>query len=238
MAGAILRNASRYADPLGRLPDAIRERVRELCQLGRERRSDPDDAEVAEVSGNQRTSVDDATTPDVPKPALASVGAVRTQTQVLRNVRTASEDSEERNESDALPSVSASAARLGRLRGSQRRHVCDQLAKLEAARRQEVLDEWDARCARGKVNNDFGYLCGLIKQAEEGAFRLWAGRDRRAQVTQSPSASAADAPRKPSSPEVAREHIAGIRRRLGGPERAGDVMARVVQEKGWPMPQS
>lgn len=49
---------------------------------------------------------------------------------------------------------------------------------IDAAVRQAVLDEWDARCAASVIRNPAGYLFGLIQKALRGEFNAWAAERR------------------------------------------------------------
>jgi hypothetical protein len=119
-------------------------------------------------------------------------------------------------------------ARFQRLARHQQRYLADRLQTLEAAKRRDVLDEWDARCAMGQVKSAFAYLCGLIKRAVEGTFLLWAARRKLAprrtpanvpaEARSSPAAIKATFPPAdpPASREVASAHLQHMKALLQG----------------------
>jgi hypothetical protein len=60
----------------------------------------------------------------------------------------------------------------------QQRDVLCHLQRLAPPQRQQVLDEWSARCVLGKVLKPVAYLFGLIHKALAGEFRLWVAQPK------------------------------------------------------------
>jgi hypothetical protein len=106
------------------------------------------------------------------------------------------------------------------LKQEQQAGVMIALQQVAATQRQEVLDEWAARCGDNSVRNPAGYLYGIIQKAIRGEFKAWAGKNEppppspEAGIeTGKPEAVAekpADAVDKPASPEAVKVYLAQL----------------------------
>ncbi|MDR0776429.1 MAG: hypothetical protein LBE81_07305 [Azonexus sp.] len=100
------------------------------------------------------------------------------------------------------------------------------------------------------MRNAVAYFFGLIRRVLAGEFRLWASRKTEpptqhlpqptvATSTASPATAGRHAePRpkptpRPTSCEIARAHLANMRKTLGLPARAGDAIAHGMPAQGW-----
>lgn len=104
--------------------------------------------------------------------------------------------------------------RFTRLKDAQQAGAMVALLQVDAALRQAVLDEWDARCDSTSIRSPAGYLFGIIQKAIRGEFRAWAGEGKSAQPPPSrspPAQPPAPPPKPPVSGEVARQHIARLK---------------------------
>lgn len=57
------------------------------------------------------------------------------------------------------------------LANDQQQDVLTQLAILPLSTQQALLNEWQARCSTQTIRNPAGYLFGMLKKAQQGAFR-------------------------------------------------------------------
>lgn len=131
---------------------------------------------------------------------------------------------------------------LSNAQADQQKDVQAALRRLPPQRRQEVLDELQARSQSGTVRNVVAYFFALVKRVFAGEFRLWAGRKDVAPAPQPAGSHAAasartearsEPPAQPASRETALAHIANIRKMLHAPMNAGDLAAKVMQAQGW-----
>ncbi|WP_392562183.1 hypothetical protein RHO12_01460 [Orbus sturtevantii] len=53
----------------------------------------------------------------------------------------------------------------------QQQDALKQLSALPLSTQQLLLNEWQARCLAQQIRNPAGYLFGMIKKAQQGAFR-------------------------------------------------------------------
>ncbi|WP_397475471.1 STY4528 family pathogenicity island replication protein [Pusillimonas sp.] len=146
---------------------------------------------------------------------------------------------------DSISSPVALPPCLGSAQPDQQKDVLAALRRLPPEHRQAVLDELQARSQSGTVRNVIAYFFGLVKRVLAGEFRLWAGR----KASQPASAAQQAAPRttattqrtetrqepapEPASRETALAHLTTIRTMLNAPMNAGDLVAQVIQAKGW-----
>jgi hypothetical protein len=212
LAQSILDEAMRHPDRLDKLPTAMWERIRCLCN-----RSDDHDP------GGPGSSIASETTGHIPKLAPASAATVRTvEKEVLKEVHTYRPRPEVQVSWPDVP------RRFQQLPQDQQRNLMARLRGLSLEQRRAVLAEWDARCESGGVHNVIAYLYGLIKKAVDGMFKLWEARKPVPQQTPQAAVSSSppDAPSavlspspssqaaKPASREVAQRHLEQIRRML------------------------
>ncbi|MCR3772137.1 STY4528 family pathogenicity island replication protein [Pseudomonas aeruginosa] len=212
LAQSILDEAMRHPDRLGKLPAAMQERIKCLCNRGDDH--DP---------GGPSSSIAAETGTTIPKPAPASAVTVRTvEKEVLKEVHTYQPRPEVQMPGADVP------RRFRQLPQDQQWNLMARLRGLSLEQRRAVLAEWDARCESGTVHNAIAYLYGLIKKAVDGMFKLWAACKPVSQQTPKPAVSSSppDAPStvlspspssqaaKPASREVAQRHLEQIRRML------------------------
>ncbi|WP_235610730.1 hypothetical protein [Bordetella sp. H567] len=116
------------------------------------------------------------------------------------------------------------------------------LRRLPPQRRQEVLDELQARSQSGTVRNVVAYFFALVKRVFSGEFRLWAGRKETSAAPRPAENRPAGVPptehhpeptAQPASRETALAHIANIRKMLNASTNAGDIAAQAMQARGW-----
>ncbi|WP_047229082.1 STY4528 family pathogenicity island replication protein [Pseudomonas brassicacearum] len=146
------------------------------------------------------------------------------------------EESDSSSASQALPPCLASA------KADQQRDVLAALKRLPSHHRQDVLDELQARSQSGTVRNVVAYFFALVKRVLVGEFRLWAGRKKQHPagepvVIQPAPRVYTEVCKKPLERsawrEIGRPHIANMRKILAGPRVAGDLVAQVMEGKGW-----
>lgn len=105
--------------------------------------------------------------------------------------------------------------RFAQLKAEQQAGAKVALQQVDASLRQDVLDEWAARCSNHGIRNPAGYLFGIIQRAIHGEFNAWAKKDPPPAPTQPnerpPPAPPAQTQGKPVPPEVARQHIERLR---------------------------
>lgn len=81
------------------------------------------------------------------------------------------------------------------------------LQQVESEQRQDVLDEWAARCRSNEVRKPAGYLFGIIQAAIRGEFKAWAGQGQSNAVASAPPPAP---PSRPANPEVIQAHLAHL----------------------------
>ncbi|WP_043696856.1 STY4528 family pathogenicity island replication protein [Luteibacter sp. 9133] len=212
LAQSILDEAMRDPNRLDKLPAAMRERIKCLCNHG-------DDHD----SGGPGSSLAPETGAHIPKPVPASAATISTvEKELLKEVHTYRPRSEVQMSGPDMP------RRFRQLPQDQQRNLMARLRGLSLEQRRAVLAEWDVRCESGGVHNAIAYLYGLIKKAVDGIFKLWAARKSVPQQTPEPAVSSSppDAPSavlypspssqaaKPASREVAQRHLEQIQRML------------------------
>ena len=108
--------------------------------------------------------------------------------------------------------------RFAQLKAEQQAGAKVALQQVDASLRQDVLDEWAARCSNHGIRNPAGYLFGIIQRAIHGEFNAWAKKDPPPAPTppneRPPPASPPQTQGKPVPPEVARQHIERLRNLL------------------------
>jgi len=108
--------------------------------------------------------------------------------------------------------------RFTELKAEQQAGAKVALQQVDASLRQDVLDEWAARCSNHGIRNPAGYLFGIIQRAIHGEFNAWAKKDPPPAPTppneRPPPASPPQTQGKPVPPEVARQHIERLRNLL------------------------
>lgn len=142
-------------------------------------------------------------------------------------VRTYPSELEDTKGSTPLPSC------LAGIDDGQLQELLTALDELSLEQRQQVLAELDARHRSGGVRNVVAYAFGLIRRVQSGGFRPHALRDRPAVQTMAnrdlgmdhrPRPAHRVAPAKRSTPEVAENHIATLRKMLNMPVRVSRVL--------------
>ena len=131
---------------------------------------------------------------------------------------------------------------LSNAQADQQKDVQAALRRLPPQRRQEVLDELQARSQSGTVRNVVAYFFALVKRVFAGEFRSWAGRKETSATPRPAENRPAGVPRtehrpeptaQPASRETALAHIANIRKMLNASTNAGDIAAQTMQARGW-----
>ncbi len=225
----ILDDAWRYPERLAHLPSALREDIARLHrQVYPDRHDDPEDPEGSPPSATstQSNSQSSANT-SISKPTTAVPAAVRTVSNVFKEVRTCRTGMPLHTEtSNALMPRLEMPERFQRLTPDQKRCLANRLEDLTLQQRRDVLAEWNVRCAAGYVRDAAAYLYGLIRKALAGTFRLCAARQQvqkeypRSPVSTSVARPVSPAPEtnlhKPSviSREVAQTYLNQIRQML------------------------
>lgn len=64
--------------------------------------------------------------------------------------------------------------RFRTLKAAQQTGALAALGAVDPDLHQQILDEWEARCATATIRNPAGYLFGLIQRAVRGEFNVWA----------------------------------------------------------------
>lgn len=153
-----------------------------------------------------------------------------------RTYRAREGDGDSASQSVSLPPC------LSNAQADQQKDVQAALRRLPPQRRQEVLDELQARSQSGTVRNVVAYFFALVKRVFAGEFRLWAGRKEASASPRTAENRPAAPPRtedrpeptaQPASRETALAHIANIRKIMNTPTNAGDIAAQAMQAKGW-----
>ncbi|KSJ64339.1 STY4528 family pathogenicity island replication protein [Klebsiella pneumoniae] len=105
--------------------------------------------------------------------------------------------------------------RFAQLKAEQQAGAKVALQQVDASLRQDVLDEWAARCSNHGIRNPAGYLFGIIQRAIHGEFNAWAKKDPPPAPAppneRPPPTSSVQTQGKPVPPEVARQHIERLR---------------------------
>ncbi|OFU89164.1 MULTISPECIES: STY4528 family pathogenicity island replication protein [Stenotrophomonas] len=109
--------------------------------------------------------------------------------------------------------------RFAELKAEQQTGARVALQQVDAALRQDVLDEWATRCGSHGIRNPAGYLFGIIQRAIHGEFNARAKKDAPAAHAPPnegpPPAPPSSQPQgKPVPPEVAKQHIERLRNLL------------------------
>ncbi|WP_447768063.1 STY4528 family pathogenicity island replication protein [Pseudomonas kilonensis] len=147
-----------------------------------------------------------------------------------------------REESDSPSMPQALPPCLASAKADQQRDVLAALKRLPSHHRQDVLDELQARSQSGTVRNVVAYFFALVKRVLVGEFRLWAGRKKQHLAGEPVAIQPAPRvytevckkpPERSAWREIGRPHIANMRKILAGPRVAGDLVAQVMEGKGW-----
>lgn len=93
--------------------------------------------------------------------------------------------------------------RFAALKPEQQSGALAALHSIDAALRQTVLDEWDARCGASAIRNPAGYLFGLIQKALRGEFNAWA-------AAKAPGSTSQPVSPETSDRETAETHVARL----------------------------
>ena len=105
--------------------------------------------------------------------------------------------------------------RFAQLKAEQQAGAKVALQQVDPSLRQDVLDEWAARCSNHGIRNPAGYLFGIIQRAIHGEFNAWTKKHPPPAPTQPnerpPPAPPPQTQGKPVPPEVARQHIERLR---------------------------
>jgi len=109
--------------------------------------------------------------------------------------------------------------RFAQLKAEQQAGAKVALPQVDPSLRQDVLDEWAARCSNHGIRNPAGYLFGIIQRAIHGEFNAWAKKDAPSAPSppneRPPPAAPPSQPQgKPVPPEVAKQHIERLRNLL------------------------
>ncbi len=127
----------------------------------------------------------------------------------LRNPKTDRTVRIQKEESESLTTVPHARAdlrlpdRFRALKPKQQSGALAALHTIDAALRQPILDEWEARCTGSAIRNPVGYLFGLIQKALHGEFNAWA-------ATRLPAAGSSPAPPLSNNAGEAQTHIAEL----------------------------
>lgn len=155
------------------------------------------------------------------------IGQYSTYSSKTYKVRTYPSELENTKGSAPLPSC------LTGIDEEQLQELLTALDELSLEQRQQVLAELEARHRSGGVRNVVAYAFGLIRRVQSGGFRPYALRDRPAVQTvvnrdlgmdHRPRPAHRVAPTKRSTPEVAENHIATLRKMLNMPVRVSRVL--------------
>ncbi|WP_347883966.1 STY4528 family pathogenicity island replication protein [Pseudomonas aestiva] len=155
------------------------------------------------------------------------IGQYSTYGSKTYKVRTYPSELENTKGSAPLPSC------LAGIDEEQLQELLTSLDELTLEQRQQVLAELEARHRSGGVRNVVAYAFGLIRRVQSGGFRPYALRDRPAVQTVAnrdlgmdhrPRPAHRVAPAKRSTPQVAENHIATLRRMLNMPVRVSRVL--------------
>ena len=148
-----------------------------------------------------------------------------------RTYRACEGDGDPASQSVSLPPC------LSNAQADQQKDVQAALRRLPPQRRQEVLDELQARSQSGTVRNVVAYFFALVKRVFAGEFRLWAGRKEASAANRPTTPPRTEARPEPTAPPASREtalaHIANIRKMLNASTNAGDIAAQAMQARGW-----
>ena len=110
--------------------------------------------------------------------------------------------------------------RFHQLRADQKEDAASYLGYLEPVTQQALLEDWDARCGRGGIKSEAGYLFRLIELARKKKFRFTIS-DKTSQNSsggislQPPIVSNTDVQYIPASPEIRDMYIKNIYTMLG-----------------------
>ena len=155
------------------------------------------------------------------------IGQYSTYSSKTYKVRTLSSEGESTRGSASLPSC------LAGVDDGQLQELLTALDELALEQRQQVLAELEARHRSGGVRNVVAYAFGLIRRVQSGGFRPYALRERSAMQTVAnrdpgmdhrPRPAHRVARAKRSTPEVAENHIATLRKMLNMPVRVSRVL--------------
>ena len=153
------------------------------------------------------------------------IGQYSTYSSKTYKVRTYPSELENTKGSTPLPSC------LAGIDDGQLQELLTALDELVLEQRQQVLAELEARHRSGVVRNVVAYAFGLIRRVQSGGFRPYALRERLARQTLANKDPSMDqrsrpayqvAPAKRSTPEVAENHIATLRKMLNMPVRCNE----------------
>ncbi|AZF53217.1 hypothetical protein C4J85_2732 [Pseudomonas sp. R4-34-07] len=106
--------------------------------------------------------------------------------------------------------------RFSQLRPEEQSAALATLQRVEPAIRQEVLDEWQARCDAGGVQRPAAYLFGILQKALRGDFHPWVTQIKAAPASPEPSPVPSLSPeQRQARLDNARRHMAELREMLG-----------------------
>jgi len=153
------------------------------------------------------------------------IGQYSTYSSKTYKVRTYPSEVESTEGSTPLPSC------LAGVDEKQLQELLTGLDELALEQRQQVLAELEARHRSGGIRDVVAYAFGLIRRAQSRGFRPYALRDRPAMQTVAnrdlgmdhrPRPAHRVAPAKRSTPEIAENHIATLRKMLNMPVRCNE----------------
>ncbi|WP_052448370.1 STY4528 family pathogenicity island replication protein [Pseudomonas rhodesiae] len=105
--------------------------------------------------------------------------------------------------------------RFSQLRPEEQSAALATLQRVEPAIRQEVLEEWQARCDAGGVNRPAAYLFGILQKALRGDFHPWVTQLKAAPASPEPPAPPQSPEQRQARRDNARRHMAELRELLG-----------------------
>ncbi|MCO7636651.1 STY4528 family pathogenicity island replication protein [Kerstersia gyiorum] len=208
IASSVLTEVAADASLLQRMPIALRLRAQTMgLQASADGAGADDDSDPPAVFHSDETAdrgSEKCLELDAPNSKVRS-SFIKKNTYVLR----AREDHPDSGTGDLRLPKHFQELALG-----QQRDVLCHLQRLAPPQRQQVLDEWSARCVLGKVLKPVAYLFGLIRKAIAGEFRLWAAQPKPpvAEVVNKPTAMVQQPETsRPASPELARMYLTQIK---------------------------
>lgn len=105
--------------------------------------------------------------------------------------------------------------RFAQLRPEEQSAALATLQRVEPAMRQEVLDEWQARCDAGGVQCQAAYLFGILQKALRGDFHPWATQVKPAPASAVPPPPSLSPEQKQARLNNARRYMDELRQLLG-----------------------
>ncbi|MGC4029331.1 MAG: STY4528 family pathogenicity island replication protein [Steroidobacteraceae bacterium] len=235
LARGILEVALCDPDALARLPTGIQERIRLLKEKYYGDRPD-DSGDPPPCSDPPSSACPRSPDIDVPKHAPTRPATVRTTNN--RSVNTYCTEVPPQSE---VPAITLKALdRFHHLLPKQQRYLTTCLKRLHTEQRQAVLEEWNVRCDSGAVRDAAAYLYGLIERALGGEFHPRAARKVAPALSSAGMSEASHSHQGPihsqytlpasssESGDVGRKYLDEMKRKVGKPEHASEVINKMV----------